>query len=227
MNHAFSFYSLYGLIKRDLRLAMRSKADILTVLSFFVIVVSLFPLAVGAESNTLRDIAPGVLWVAALLATVLSLNRLFEQDFADGTLEQLALSPSPWGLLVLSKVFTYWLLTGLPLAVLAPLLALQFGLPASSLPILALTMLMGTPVLSLIGAIGAGLTLGLRNGGVLVALITLPLYTPVLIFGTGAIDAATAGSAPSAHLLLIAAMLALALFFAPWAASAALRIALE
>jgi len=124
MNHAFSFYSLYGLIKRDLRLAMRRKADILTVLSFFVIVVSLFPLAVGAESNTLRDIAPGVLWVAALLATVLSLNRLCEQDFADGTLEQLALSPSPWGLLVLSKVFTYWLLTGLPLAVLAPLLAL-------------------------------------------------------------------------------------------------------
>ena len=188
MNHAFSFYSLYGLIKRDLRLAMRSKSDILTVLS---------------------------------------LNRLFEQDFADGTLEQLALSPSPWGLLVLSKVFTYWLLTGLPLAVLAPLLALQFGLPASSLPILALTMLMGTPVLSLIGAIGAGLTLGLRNGGVLVALITLPLYTPVLIFGTGAIDAATASSTVSAHLLLIAAMLVLALFFAPWATSAALRIALE
>lgn len=227
MNHAFSFYSLYGLIKRDLRIAMRSKSDILTVLSFFVIVVSLFPLGIGAESNTLRDIAPGVLWVAALLATVLSLNRLFEQDFADGTLEQLALSPSPWGLLVLSKVFTYWLLTGLPLAVLAPLLALQFGLPASSLPILALTMLMGTPVLSLIGAIGAGLTLGLRNGGVLVALITLPLYTPVLIFGTGAIDAATAGSTVSAHLLLIAAMLVLALFFAPWATSAALRIALE
>lgn len=227
MNHAFSFYSLYGLIKRDLRLAMRSKSDILTVLSFFVIVVSLFPLGIGAESNTLRDIAPGVLWVAALLATVLSLNRLFEQDFADGTLEQLALSPSPWGLLVLSKVFTYWLLTGLPLAVLAPLLALQFGLPASSLPILALTMLMGTPVLSLIGAIGAGLTLGLRNGGVLVALITLPLYTPVLIFGTGAIDAATAGYTVSAHLLLIAAMLVLALFFAPWATSAALRIALE
>lgn len=227
MNHAFSFYSLYGLIKRDLRIAMRSKSDILTVLSFFVIVVSLFPLGIGAESNTLRDIAPGVLWVAALLATVLSLNRLFEQDFADGTLEQLALSPSPWGLLVLSKVFTYWVLTGLPLAVLAPLLALQFGLPASSLPILALTMLMGTPVLSLIGAIGAGLTLGLRNGGVLVALITLPLYTPVLIFGTGAIDAATAGSTVSAHLLLIAAMLVLALFFAPWATSAALRIALE
>ncbi|PLC50856.1 heme exporter protein CcmB [Pollutimonas subterranea] len=227
MIDALGLTALYGIIKRDLRLAMRCKSDVLTVLSFFVIVVSLFPLSIGAERDTLRQIAPGILWVAALLATVLSLNRLFEQDYIDGTLEQMVLSPSPLGVLVLGKVIAYWLLTGLPLTLLAPLLALQFDLPTPSLLVLAIALLIGTPVLSLIGAIGASLTLGLRSGGVLVALLVLPLYTPVLIFGTGAVDAAAAGSSASANLSLLAAILALASFFAPWATTAALRIALE
>lgn len=227
MNDSLGLLSLYGLIRRDLRLAMRCKSDVLTSLSFFVIVVSLFPLAIGAERDTLRQIAPGVLWVAALLATLLSLNRLFEQDYVDGTLEHLMLSPSPLGILVLGKVIAHWLLTGLPLTLLAALLALQFDLPGSSLPALGLSLLIGTPVLSLIGAIGASLTLGLRGGGVLLALLVLPLYTPVLIFGTGAVDAAVAGSDFSANLSLLAAMLTIAVFFAPWATTAALRIALE
>lgn len=227
MNDVLSLSAVIGIIKRDLSLAMRSKSDVLTVLSFFVIVVSLFPMAVGAERDILRQIAPGVLWVAALLATVLSLNRLFEQDYIDGTLEQLILSPAPLGMLVLGKVIAYWLLTGLPLTLLAPLLALQFDLPTSSLLALTLSLLIGTPVLSLIGAIGASLTLGLRGGGVLVALLVLPLYTPALIFGAGAIDAAVAGLGASANLSLLAATLVLASFFAPWATTVALRIALE
>lgn len=227
MNDALSLPAFYGIIKRDLRLAMRCKSDVLTSLSFFVIVVSLFPLAIGAERETLRQIAPGILWVAALLATVLSLNRLFEQDYIDGTLEQIVLSPSPLGMLVLGKVIAHWLLTGLPLTLLAPLLALQFDLPTPSLLVLAISLLVGTPVLSLIGAIGASLTLGLRGGGVLLALLILPLYTPVLIFGAGAVDTASAGLGASSNLSLLAAMLALAVFFAPLAITAALRIALE
>ncbi|MGB3290430.1 MAG: heme exporter protein CcmB [Burkholderiaceae bacterium] len=218
---------LYELAKRDLRLAMRRKSDMLTSLSFFVIVVSLFPLAIGAERDTLRQIAPGILWVAALLATMMSLNQLFEQDYVDGTLEQLLLSPSPLGMLVLGKLIAHWLLTGLPLTLLAPFLALQFDLPASSLLILSLSFLIGTPVLSLIGAIGASLTLGLRGGGVLLALIILPLYTPVLIFGTGAVVNAAVGLSASANLSLLAAMLAVAIFFSPLAIAAALKIALE
>src|SRR3546814_6835463 len=206
---------------------MRSKSDVLTVLSFFVIVVSLFPCGIVSGHETLRQIAPVILWVRALLATVLSLNRLFEQDYIDGTLEQMVLSPSPLGMLVLGKVIAYWLFTGLPLTLLAPLLALQFDLPTSSLLVLAISLLIGTPVLSLIGAIGASLTLGLRGGGVLVALLVLPLYTPVLIFGTGAVDAAAAGTTAGANLSLLAATLTLACFFAPWASTAALRIALE
>src|SRR3546814_278472 len=186
MNDTLGLTALYGLIKRDLRLAMRSKSDVLTVLSFFVIVVSLFPMGIGAERETLRQIAPGILWVAALLATVLSLNRLFEQDYIDGTLEQMVLSPSPLGMLVLGKVIAYWLLTGLPLTLLAPILALQFDLPTSSLLVLAISLLIGTPVLSLIGALGASIKLGLRGGGVMVYLFVLPLFKPVLIFGPGA-----------------------------------------
>ncbi len=227
MKDTLGLPALYGLIKRDLRLAMESKSDVLTSLSFFVIVVSLFPLGTGAERDTLRQIAPGILWVAALLATVLSLNRLFEQDYIDGTLEQLVLSPSPLAMLVFGKVFAYWLLTGLPLTLLAPLLAVQFDLPATSILVLVASLLVGTPVLSLIGAIGASLTLGLRGGSVLITLLVLPLYVPVLIFGTGAVDAVAAGLSAGANLSLLGAMLAIAVFFAPWATAAALKIALE
>ncbi len=206
---------------------MRRKSDVLTPLFFFVIVVSLFPLGIGSERDTLRQIAPGILWVVALLATMLSLDRLFEQDYADGTLEQMALSPAPLGMLVLGKVTAYWLLTGFPLTLLAPLLALQFDLPASSLLVLAASLALGTPVLSFIGAIGASLTLGLRSGSLLVALLVLPLYAPVLIFGAGSVDAAVAGLGATANLSLLGAVLVLTVFFAPWATTAALRIALE
>ncbi|MFW7342302.1 heme exporter protein CcmB [Pollutimonas sp. H1-120] len=227
MSDIFGLSALSGVIRRDLRLAMRRKADALTPLFFFVIVVSLFPLGIGPERDTLRQIAPGVLWVAALLAGMLSLNRLFEQDYADGTLEQLVLSPAPLGMLVIGKVIAHWLLSGLPLVLLAPLLALQFDLPTSSLSVLAISLAIGTPVLSLIGAIGASLTLGLRGGGVLVALLVLPLYVPVLIFGAGSVDAVAAGLGAVSHLSLLAAVLVLAGFFAPWATTVALRIALE
>lgn len=206
---------------------MRRKADALTPLVFFVIVVSLFPLGIGPERDMLRQIAPGVLWVAALLAGMLSLNRLFEQDYADGTLEQLVLSPAPLGMLVIGKVLAHWLLSGAPLVLMAPLLALQFDLPTSSLSVLAISLAIGTPVLSLVGAIGASLTLGLRGGGVLVALLVLPLYVPVLIFGAGSVGAVAAGLGASSHLSLLAAVLVLAGFFAPWATTVALRIALE
>ncbi len=215
------------IIRRDLLLALRRKSDVLTVLFFFIIVVSLFPLGVGADMELLRKIAPGVLWVSALLATMLSLPRLFAADHADGTLEQLALSAAPLGVLVAGKITAHWLLSGLPLALLAPLLGLQFDLPADALGVLVLALLLGTPVLSLIGAVGAGLTLGVRGGGVLIALLVLPLYVPVLIFGAGALEAYIAGLGAGAHLSLLAACLALSAFFAPWASTLALRIALE
>lgn len=216
-----------GVVRRDLRLAMRRKSDMLTTLFFFVIVVSLFPLGIGPEMGTLRTIGPGVLWVAALLATMLSLGRLFEQDYLDGTLEQLALSPAPLGVLVMGKIMAHWLLSGLPLTFLTPVLALQFDLSLPAIAVLALSLALGTPVLSLIGAIGAALTLGLRGGGVLVSLLILPLYIPVLIFGAGAVEAQASGLTADAHLSLLGALLALATFFAPWATTAALRIALE
>lgn len=216
-----------GVVKRDLRLAMRRKTDVLTALFFFVMVACLFPLAVGPEMNVLRQIAPGVLWVAALLAAILSLGRLFEQDYVDGTLEQMVLSPVPLGVLVAGKVVAHWLLSGLPLVLLGPLLALLFDVPAQSLFILALSLAIGTPALSLIGAMGAALTLGLRGGGVLIALLILPLYVPVLIFGAGAVEAQSAGLSATAHISLLAALLTLAAFFSPWATTVALRIAFE
>lgn len=227
MSKRATFPALTGVVRRDLRLAMRRKADIFTTLFFYVIVVSMFPLGIGPEMDTLRQIAPGVLWVTALLATMLSLGRLFEQDHMDGTLEQMAISSIPLGVLIFGKVIAHWLLSGLPLTLVAPLLALQFDLPQSSLAVLALSLAIGTPVLSLVGAIGAALTLGLRGGGVLVSLLVLPLYIPVLIFGAGAVEAHVAGLLATSHLSLLAALLAVAIFFAPWATTAALRIALE
>ena len=219
--------ALFSAAHRDLLLAVRRKSEVLTTLFFFIIVVSLFPLGIGPEPVLLKKIAPGILWVAALLATLLGLPRLFAADHQDGTLEQLALSPAPFGLLVSGKILAHWLTCGLPLVLLAPVLGLQFDLDAGALGVLTLALLLGTPLLSLIGAIGAALTLGVRGGGVLLALLVLPLYIPALIFGAGAVEAHIAGLANGGHFSLLAAMLVLAVFFAPWATTAALRIALE
>ena len=214
-------------IQRDLLLAMRQRADVLTTLFFFIIVVSLFPLGVGPEINMLRSMAPGVVWVAALLASMLSLERMFSSDYLDGTLEQMMLSPQPLSLLVLGKALAHWMVTGVPLVLIAPILGVQFDLQTDALSVLAVSLLLGTPVLSLIGAIGAALTLGLRGGGVLVSLLVLPLYIPVLIFGAGAVEASSAGLGADAHLSLLGAFLLASLVLAPWATAAALRISTE
>jgi heme exporter protein B len=214
-------------IARDLRLALRSRGELGVQLLFYVIVVALFPLSITPERNLLATMGPGVLWVAALLASLLSLPRLFATDHADGTLEQIALSPYPLESLVAGKVIAHWLTTGLPVALLAPLLALQYYLDGESVLVLVAGLLIGTPILSLLGAVGAALTLGLRGGGSLLALLVLPLYVPVLIFGAGAVDAARAGLGASASLSLLGAGLALAAIGTPFAAAAAVRIALD
>jgi heme exporter protein B len=214
-------------VRRDLLLVLRRPADAATALLFFVVVTSLFPLGIGAEPNLLRAIAPGVIWVSALLSSMLSLRRLFESDHDDGTLEQLALGAAPLGVVAAAKALAHWLVAGLPLVAIAPLIALQYDLEPRLMGVLALSLLLGTPVLSLIGAIGAALTLGLRGGGVLLSLLVLPLYVPVLIMGAGAVEMAGAGLGGGGQLLLVAAMLVVAAAFAPWAISAALRISLE
>jgi heme exporter protein B len=216
-----------ALVQRDVRLALRRKSEVLTALFFFVVVATLFPLGIGPEPALLRKIAPGILWVGALLASLLSLGRLFSADFQDGTLEQMALSTTPLPVLVAAKVLAHWLLSGLPLALLAPVLALQFGLEPGAMAVLVLSLLVGTPLLSLIGAVGAALTLGVRGGEVLLSLLVLPLYIPTLIFGSGAVEAQMSGVAYAAHVSLLGAMLVLAAFFGPWMCSAALRVALE
>jgi len=223
-----SLFGLLGLvIRRDLVLAMRRRADVLTTLIFFVMVVSLFPLGVGPELDMLRKMAPGVVWVAALLASMLSLGRLFSADYLDGTLEQLLLAPQPLSMLVLGKMISHWMVSGLPLVLMAPVLGLQFDMSAQALWILVAALLLGTPILSMIGAVGAALTLGLRGGGVLVSLLVLPLCIPVLIFGAGAVEAVTSGLSVVSHLSLLGAMLLLALVFTPWVTSQALRISME
>ncbi|HET7765788.1 MAG TPA: heme exporter protein CcmB [Burkholderiales bacterium] len=219
--------ALRCVIFRDLRLAARRSSDVLTVALFFVIVVSLFPLGIGPDPKLLRTVAPGVLWVAALLASMLALSRVFAADHADGTLEQMMLGATPLGLVVAAKVLAHWLVTGLPLVLISPVLALQFDLPRELFGVLVLSLALGTPVLSLIGAIGAALTLGLRGAGALLSLLVLPLYVPVLIVGAGAMEAAASGLGGNAQLLLLAAMLIIAAAFAPWVAAAALRISVE
>jgi heme exporter protein B len=215
------------LVRRDLLLAWRRKSDVATALLFFVIVASLFPLGIGAEPNLLRAIAPGVIWVAALLSSMLSLARLFAADHADGTLEQMLLGASPLGVIVAAKTAAHWIVSGLPLVLIAPLIAVQYDIPGQLTPVLALSLLLGTPVLSLIGAIGAALTLGLRGGGILLSLLVLPLYVPVLILGAGSVEMASAGMGGEGQLLLLAALLVAACAFAPWAIAAALRISME
>lgn len=214
-------------LTRDLLQAYRRRSDIATTLFFFVIVSSLFPLGVGSDSAILSTIAPGVLWVAALLAGMISLSRLFATDFADGALEQMLLSPQPLALLVSAKVLAHWLVCGLPVVLLAPIIGLQYALPNQAISTLVLSLLLGTPALSLIGAIGAALTLGARGSGLLVALLVLPLYIPVLIFGSLAVAASQHGMSPQAHLSLLAAISLLALVLAPLATAAALRISVE
>lgn len=221
------FDAFRTLLMRDLTLAMRRRSDMLTTMFFFVIVVTLFPLGIGPELDTLRLIAPGVFWVAALLASMLALERLFAVDYQDGSLEQMLLTPQPLSILVIAKVVAHWLVTGVPLVLLSPLLGLQYDLPAQTLWVLMLTLLLGTPALSLIGAIGAALTLGIRGGGVLVSLLVLPLYIPILIFGAGAVEANVSGLGGEGHLSMLGAMLLLSLLAAPLATSAALRVSAE
>jgi heme exporter protein B len=221
------FKAFYSVVMRDLLLAMRNRSDILTTLFFFIIAISLFPLGVGPEMDTLREIAPGVFWVAALLASMLALERLFAIDFADGTLEQMLLTPQPATILVLAKVLAHWLITGVPLVLLSPLLGLQYDMPSVAIEVLMLTLLLGTPSLSLIGAIGAALTLGLRGGGVLVSLLVLPLYIPVLIFGAGAVEATVSGLGGAGHISMLGAIFLLSLVLAPLATVAALRVSAE
>jgi heme exporter protein B len=214
-------------VRRDLRLAFRSRTELGVQLLFYVIVVTLFPLSIAPERELLAALCPGVIWVAALLASLLSLSRLFASDHADGTLEQIALSPYPLPALVSGKILAHWLTTGLPVVVLAPLTGLQYYLGADSLSVLVAGLLIGTPILSLLGAIGAALTLGVRGGGGLLALLILPLYVPVLVFGAGAVDAVRAGLSAGANLSLLGAGLAVAMVGAPFAAAAAVRIALD
>jgi heme exporter protein B len=214
-------------VRRDLALALRQGSDAALVIAFFVLAVVLFPFGVGPDPALLGRIAAGIVWVTALLAALLSLDRLFQQDYEDGSLEVLALTSMPLGALVLAKCLAHWLTTGLPLVIVAPVLAALLHLPGTGYPPLILAMLLGTPSLSLVGAVGAALSLGARRAGVLLSLLVLPLYIPVLIFGVAAVDQVVAGSSPRPHFLLLAAFLAAALPLAPWAAAAALKPALE
>lgn len=218
----------YCVLSRDMTLALRRRTDVLTTLFFFIIVVSLFPLGIGSEREQLRLLGPGVVWVAALLASMLALERLFAADYEDGTLEQLLLTGQPLALLVMSKVLAHWLLTGLPLVLIAPLVAMQYHLSVTAIWVMMAALAIGTPVLSLIGAIGAALTLGLRGGGILLSLLILPLYVPVLVYGAGAVSVSAIEIADiQPYFSLLAAFLLGAAVLAPLAAAAALRISLE
>ncbi len=216
-----------AIVRRDLRLALRQGSDSTMVVMFFVLTCVLFPFGVGPEPNILARIAPGVIWVAALLASMLALERLFLADYEDGSLELLATAPPPLEFVVAAKILAHWLTTGLPLLIATPLLAILLNLPSEGFQVLIATLLLGTPTLSLIGAIGAALILGARRGGVLLSLLVLPLYIPVLIFGVGAVDAVIGGFPARTHVLVLSGILAVALPLAPFAAAAALRQALE
>lgn len=218
---------LIRVIRRELQLAFRSGAEVVNPLWFFLIVITLFPLGVGPEPQLLARIAPGIVWVAALLASLLALERLFRDDFLDGSLEQLLLLPTPLPVTVIGKVVAHWLLTGVPLILLSPLVALLLSLDMASWRAVALTLLLGTPTLSFLGAIGVGLTVGLRRGGVLLSLLVLPLAIPVLIFASAAIDAAGMGLPIGGYLAILGAMLVLSAMLSPFATAAALRISLH
>jgi len=219
--------ALLAVVRRDLRIAFRRLADLASPLMFFAIVITLFPLAISPEPAVLRQIGPGVLWVAALLATLLALNTLFRSDFDDGSLEQLALSTHPLPLLVFGKILAHWLISGVPLVLLSPLLALSYDLSSNTLQVLALALLIGTPTLSLLGSIGAALTAGVRQAGGLLALLVLPLMLPVLVFGARATTLAATGQDPAGPLYLLAALAVLAVTLGPFATAAAVRVSLE
>ncbi len=219
--------ALNATLKRDLTLMLRRRGEVLNPLVFFALVITLFPIGISPDPELLAAIAPGLLWVAALLAALLSLDSLFRSDYEDGSLEQLLLAPQPLAALGLAKVAVHWLLTGLPLALMAPVLGIMLSLPAGSYAVLALSLAVGTASLSLIGAIGAALTVGLARGGVLLSLLVLPLYIPILIFGAGAVQAAIMGDGVMAHLAILGALLAVALMLAPWAIAASLRISIN
>ncbi|WP_448565652.1 heme exporter protein CcmB [Thalassotalea ganghwensis] len=225
VDNKLSYRRAFSLVfSRDITIAFRHKDDIFNPLLFFVIVITLFPLGIGPEPNTLSRIAPGIIWVAALLATLLSLDRLFKSDHSDGSLEQLLLSPAPLFIIVLAKVTAHWVLTGLPLLLVAPLLAVLLNLHSDSYYALFLTLLLGTPILSFIGAIGVALTVGIKKGGVLLSLLVLPLYIPVLIFATSAIDSAAMNLPYNGQLAIIAALLVGSVTLAPLAISSALKV---
>ncbi|MCF5470613.1 heme exporter protein CcmB [Pseudomonas syringae] len=212
------------LVVREARLLARGPAELLNPLVFFALVIALFPLAIGPDAQLLQTLSPGLVWVAALLAVLLSLDGLFRSDFEDGSLEQWVLSPHPLALLVLSKVLAHWVFSGLALVLLSPVLALMLGLPVSCLPVLMLSLLLGTPVLSLMGAVGAALTVGLKRGGLLLALLILPLYIPVLILGSAALQAALQGMPATGYLLWLGSLTVLAITLTPFAIAAGLKI---
>lgn len=215
------------LFAREMRLAWRNGAEILNPLWFFLVVITLFPFGVGADPQLLTQIAPGIIWVAALLAALLVMDRLFHDDWQDGSLEQLLLLPTPLVVVVLVKVLAHWVMTGLPLLVVSPLAALLLGMAPHDAGILALTLLLGTPTLSFFGAVGVGLTVGLRRGGVLLSLLVLPLSVPLLIFATGAIQAGAAGLPVDGYLAILAAFLAASATLCPFATAAALRLTVQ
>ncbi len=215
------------LLRRDLLLAYRRRAELVNPLLFFVLIASLFPLGLGADSRLLQAAGPGIVWVSALLAALLSLDGMFRSDFEDGTLEQLMLSAHPVSLLVLAKVFAHWLVTGVPLILVSPLIGLLLSIPGEAMGVLVVTLLLGTPVLSLIGAVGVALTVGLRRGGIILSLLVLPLYVPVLIFASSAVDAAASALPVGPQLYILGAMLVAAVSLAPVAAAASLRVSLS
>lgn len=217
----------FGVIKRELLIAYRNPADLLNPLIFFVIVISLFPLGISPTEKVLSQIAPGVIWVAALLSTLLSMDILFRSDYDDGSLEQMTLSREPFLFLILGKIVSHWLVTGLPLALLSPLLALMLFMNEAGAWALFFSLLLGTPILSLLGAIGAGLTVGLRKGGLLIAVLILPLFVPVLIIATAMVQAGMQSVDYTGHMLWLGAILAASIGFAPIAASMAVRISLS
>jgi len=219
--------AFFAVIRRDLVLALRRRSEIANPLLFFILVITLFPLGIGAQPHLLQAIAPGIIWVSALLAAMLSLDSLFRSDFDDGSLEQILLSPHPTSVLVLAKIFAHWLVTGLPLLIVAPLLAVFLGLPNHALGILLLTLLLGTPVLSLIGAIGVALTVGLRRGGMILSLLVLPLYVPVLIFAGNAVQMASGGLPVDAQINILIAILLMSLVLAPLPVAAALKMSIN
>ncbi|MEQ1485130.1 heme exporter protein CcmB [Methyloglobulus sp.] len=221
------FDAFTAIVRRDLVLAMRRRSEIANPVLFFILVITLFPLGIGAQPKLLQAIAPGIIWVSALLATMLSLDSLFRSDFDDGSLEQILLSPHPTSILVLGKITAHWLTTGLPLLIVAPLLAVFLGMPNQSLSILLITLLLGTPILSLIGAVGVALTVGLRRGGMILSLLVLPLYVPVLIFASNAVEMASTGLPVTAQINILISMLLMALVLAPWPTAAALKMSIN